>query len=225
LRSSREPVKYYGDELPRHRTTGGDALHSNFTSGSIVSRFSVSPDGFLSDDAVQGISQRAQALDPSADPLAIEMMRMIGTTYAALHRVVEPTLSEFGLSGARFSVLRVLYDADSEPLTMSELARRLSVTPPNITRLIRGLKQDGFVDQIDDGGDRRVAQIALTQSGRERFETSAPESWKQVHQSCAGLEADEKRFLIHLLAKLRLTIAARPARPELTVPEELEQVP
>jgi DNA-binding MarR family transcriptional regulator len=186
----------------------------------------VSPDGFLSDDEVQGISQRAQALDPAADPLAIEMMRMIGTAYAALHRAVEPPLSEFGLSGARFSVLRVLHDAGGGPLTMSELARRLSVTPPNITRLIRGLKQDGFVDQSNDSDDRRVAQIVITNAGRERFEESAPHSWRQLRQTCSGLSADEKRYLIHLLAKLRLTMTARPSAPEASArSEEAARVP
>jgi len=180
-----------------------------------VSTFSVSPEGFLSDRAVQEISQRAQSLDPRADPLAIEIMHMIGTTDAALHRAVEPSLSELGLSGSRINVLRVLYDANGGPLTMSELARRLSVTPPNITRHIQGLKQDGFVDQFDDGGDRRVAQIILTASGRDRFETSAPRSWEQLGQACSGLDNDEKRYLIHLLAKLRLTMLAHPSRPVL----------
>jgi DNA-binding MarR family transcriptional regulator len=185
-----------------------------------VSPFSVSPDGFLTDDEVHGISRRALALDPSADPLAIEMMRMIGTAYSALHRAVDPPLSEFGLSGARFAVLRVLHDAGGGPLTMSELARRLSVTPPNITRLIRGLKKEGFVAQSDDSDDRRVAQIVLTKAGRERFEASAPQSWRQLRQTCSGLSADEKRHLIHLLAKLRLTMSARPVSPAVTVTAE-----
>jgi MarR family 2-MHQ and catechol resistance regulon transcriptional repressor len=185
-----------------------------------VSPFSVSPDGFLTDDEVRGISRRALALDPSADPLAIEMMRMIGTAYSALHRAVDPPLSEFGLSGARFAVLRVLHDAEGGPLTMSELARRLSVTPPNITRLIRGLKKEGFVAQSNNSDDRRVAQIVLTDAGRERFEASAPQSWRQLRQTCSGLSSDEKQYLIHLLAKLRLTMTTRPVRPAVTVGAE-----
>jgi DNA-binding MarR family transcriptional regulator len=103
---------------------------------------------------------------------------------------------------------------------MSELARRLSVTPPNITRLIRGLKKEGFVAQSNDSDDRRVAQIVLTDAGRERFEASAPQSWRQLRQTCSGLSADEKQYLIHLLAKLRLTMTTRPVRPAVTVGAE-----
>ena len=87
-----------------------------------MSTFSVSSEGFLSDGAGQEISQRAQSLDPRADPLAIEIMHMIGVTDAALHRAVEPTLLELGLSGSRINVLRVLFDANGGPLTMSAIS-------------------------------------------------------------------------------------------------------
>lgn len=55
-----------------------------------------------------------------------------------------------------------------EPLTLGELAARLSCVRSNITQLVDRLEADGLVRRVDDAADRRSVRAELTERGRER---------------------------------------------------------
>src|SRR3954465_10217740 len=79
-----------------------------------------------------------------------------------------PFRSEFGIFGARYSVLRILVEAEEDSLTMSGIAHRLAVTPPNVSKLIEGLVADELVERQRGASDRRVIRVAMTDIGWER---------------------------------------------------------
>jgi len=70
---------------------------------------------------------------------------------------------KYGLTGPQCAVLRTL--AAEGLLSSASLSRRLYVTPSNITGIIDRLEKKGLVERNKKDGDRRVALIALTQSG------------------------------------------------------------
>ncbi len=74
-------------------------------------------------------------------------------------------LGRAGLSLAKFGVLSELVRSP-EPLTLSELAARLSCVRSNMTQLIDRLESDGLVRRVDDPADRRTVRAALTPLGR-----------------------------------------------------------
>jgi DNA-binding MarR family transcriptional regulator len=180
-----------------------------------MNTFTISDDGYLTESSAHQVAEASKRMAPSIDPLAIEATRMIVIAYGSLLREVAPHRAEFGLSGARYSVLRVLFETQDGQLSMSEIARRLTVTPTNVTQLINGLERDGLVERRRDAADRRVIRIGLTAAGSERFEAVAPLTLRRFHDAFAGLDTQEKRLLIHLLAKLRISRLARPADPRL----------
>src|SRR5512140_715298 len=67
---------------------------------------------------------------------------------------LEGALNELGLSMAKQSALTQLAEA-GEPLTLSDLAARLSCVRSNITQLVDRLETDGFVRRVADPQDRR----------------------------------------------------------------------
>ncbi|WP_306360568.1 MarR family winged helix-turn-helix transcriptional regulator [Nocardia sp. CC227C] len=72
-----------------------------------------------------------------------------------------------GITVDRASVplLRMLADAD-EPLRLGELAARLDVEAPHVTRQVQRLERNGFVQRVADPADRRAQRVRLTDSGR-----------------------------------------------------------
>jgi DNA-binding MarR family transcriptional regulator len=83
-------------------------------------------------------------------------------TIAGLARIVEVMLESNGLTIQKYRVLAYLAVAPASP---SELALRLRVRPPTVTRLVDGLVDRGFVERRVDESDRRRATHFLTQSG------------------------------------------------------------
>jgi DNA-binding MarR family transcriptional regulator len=80
---------------------------------------------------------------------------------------METALAGVGLSVAKHSALTKLQEA-GEPLTLSELAEKLSCVRSNITQLVDRLEADGLVRRVADPSDRRSVRAELTDLGKER---------------------------------------------------------
>jgi DNA-binding MarR family transcriptional regulator len=92
------------------------------------------------------------------------------TLMHAGHRIgarLEEALAGVGLSGAKHAALSFLVDQD-QPMSLSELAEKLTCVRSNITQLVDRLEADGLVKRIDDPADRRAVRAEVTRLGRER---------------------------------------------------------
>jgi DNA-binding MarR family transcriptional regulator len=74
-------------------------------------------------------------------------------------------LGEVGLSFTQMKALFLLQEADE--LTVKDLAARLSMSFPAMSRSVDGLVQRGFVTRREHDTDRRSKQIALLPAGRD----------------------------------------------------------
>jgi DNA-binding MarR family transcriptional regulator len=92
----------------------------------------------------------------------------------AIEDRMEKALDSVGLSMAKQSALTKLQEAGS-PLTLSELAERLSCVRSNITQLVDRLEADGLVRRVADPDDRRSVRAELTDLGVEKQAAGAAE--------------------------------------------------
>jgi DNA-binding MarR family transcriptional regulator len=102
------------------------------------------------------------------DPIAIALIH-------AAHRVearLEEALAGVGLSCAKFGALSILVTQD-EPISLSELAEKLTCVRSNVTQLVDRLEADGLVKRTDDPADRRAVRAEATGLGRERHAAGA----------------------------------------------------
>jgi DNA-binding MarR family transcriptional regulator len=102
------------------------------------------------------------------DPIAIALIH-------AAHRVearLEEALAGVGLSCAKFGALSVLVTQD-EPISLSELAEKLTCVRSNVTQLVDRLEADGLVKRTDDPADRRAVRAEVTGLGRKRHAAGA----------------------------------------------------
>lgn len=114
----------------------------------------------------------------------------------------EAALATMGLSTAKQSALTKLAES-GEPLTLSDLAARLSCVRSNMTQLVDRLEADGLVRRVDDPADRRVVRAELTPLGRKR-QVEGERLWQEAEaEVLRGLRAGEAERLVEMLRGVR----------------------
>ena len=112
-----------------------------------------------------------------------QLMRTLVRAAHAVEDRWEAGLSQVELSGPKFIALTVLIEA-GEPLSLGELAAKLTCVRSNITQLVDRLEADRLVRRVDDPTDRRGKRAEVTPLGVQR--QAAGE--RQVQKSLKGLE-------------------------------------
>ncbi len=119
-----------------------------------------------------------------------------------VHRAgVGELLAEVGLHVGQEMVLIELWERDG--LRGGELAARLGVEPPTVTKMLRRLENCGLVGRRQDPDDARSFRVFLTEEGR-RLEEPVTRCWEKVEEKTfASLDAEERRTFHELLTKVR----------------------
>ena len=113
-------------------------------------------------------------------------------------------LAEVGLHVGQEMVLIELWREDG--LRGGELAERLGVEPPTVTKMLRRLERCGLVSRRQDSEDARSFRVYLTDEGRA-LEEPVVLCWERVEEKAlAGMSAGERRSLHRLLTKVRANL-------------------
>ncbi len=110
-------------------------------------------------------------------------------------------LAEFGLHVGQEMVLIELWQADG--LRGGELACRLGVEPPTVTKMLRRLENFGLVERRPDPADARSFRVYLTPEGRALEDPVSRCFERAEEKTLAALGPSERRELARLLAKMR----------------------
>ena len=114
---------------------------------------------------------------------------------------LEEVLAEVNLSTPKFAALAKMA-AEGQPISLSDLAAKLTCVRSNITQLVDRLEKDGLVRRMDHPSDRRAVRAELTPLGRERFEAGL-EATNKVHKAIEKkLSATEQKTLEQALKAL-----------------------
>jgi DNA-binding MarR family transcriptional regulator len=113
-------------------------------------------------------------------------------------------LAEVGLHVGQEMVLIELWREDG--LRGGELAERLGVEPPTVTKMLRHLERCGLVSRRQDSEDARSFRMYLTDEGRA-LEEPVVLCWERVEEKAlAGMSAGERRSLRRLMTKVRANL-------------------
>ncbi|QBI18635.1 MarR family transcriptional regulator [Egibacter rhizosphaerae] len=76
-------------------------------------------------------------------------------------------LAPFGLTFARYEVLKLLAFSRTGRLPMGKMGERLMVHPTSVTSAVNRLEAQGLVERVPGDHDRRTTLAVLTEAGRE----------------------------------------------------------
>src|SRR5256885_16923686 len=77
------------------------------------------------------------------------------------------------------------------PLTVGELAKSERVSSPMVTKIAKGLEEEGLVTRTADPTDKRVTNLAITKDGERRLERSRSRKNAWLAKQFQSLTADE----------------------------------
>jgi DNA-binding MarR family transcriptional regulator len=114
-----------------------------------------------------------------------------------------------GLSAPRLSALSVIVYAG--PIRMSDLAAAEQVRLPTISRLVRELEREGYVERIPDENDGRVQRVQATHDGRKLLDAGRARRVRELASALSALTPGEQRTLAD--AATLLERLSRPSPP------------
>lgn len=89
-----------------------------------------------------------------------------------------------------------------EPLRLSELARRLQVALPPLSRQVRNLIDGGFLVRAEDGRDARASLLAITPLGRDALTRFATANSALLDKALSGWSDPELQALADQMHRL-----------------------
>lgn len=96
---------------------------------------------------------------------------------------------------------------EEDGLTPGQLALKLGVRPPTVTKTINRLQAQGFVEKGASQTDARVAHVSLTEAGRAAIEEIARSVKKTEKAALRGLDKKERKTLHKLLRRVEANLA------------------
>lgn len=121
---------------------------------------------------------------------------------AKAHRaLVADGLLELGLRTGQELVLAQLWREDG--LRHSQVAERVGVAPPTVTKVLKGMERAGLLMRRVDSEDARASRVWLTEYGRSLREP-VEQLWHEVEsKALQGLDGSERELLERALARIR----------------------
>lgn len=114
---------------------------------------------------------------------------------------VEEALTPFGLTFARFEILRLLGFSRGGSLPMGKISDRLQVHPASVTSAVKRLEREGLIERVTDDDDNRVVLAVLLPKGRELLEP-ATAAVNEVFETL-GLPTPQLETLVGMLDPIR----------------------
>ncbi|MEE1620343.1 MarR family winged helix-turn-helix transcriptional regulator [Zafaria sp. Z1313] len=115
---------------------------------------------------------------------------------------VEAALKEFGLSFARYELLRLLSFTRDGALPMASASARLQVHPTSTTNTVDRLERDGLARRDAHPTDGRATLVVVTERGRDVV-TQATQRLNEHVFGDPGIPSGELGQLVRILAGFR----------------------
>ncbi|MHB2016680.1 MAG: MarR family winged helix-turn-helix transcriptional regulator [Candidatus Xenobia bacterium] len=142
------------------------------------------------------------------DRPSVEVLLQLLYTHDVVMTAMGRSYSAHGLSDSAFNVLMILRSSPGG-LPLSELGALLLVSRANVTGLVDCLVQKGLVERATDDKDRRIRIARIQPAGEALLEELLPSHYELIRELLADLGTDEKRQIVELLHKLRLSVGGR----------------
>jgi DNA-binding MarR family transcriptional regulator len=145
------------------------------------------------------------AADADAILVSLRLLRFSEDLTHAFARYSEGRL---GLSSGRLALLLLLERAKDEPPRLADLARRMRVSRPTVTRLVAGLAAARLVVYRPDPDDGRARRVDLSAEGRHLLRRLVPAHARRLAALTHHLTQAERREFERLLEKVRSGLGA-----------------
>lgn len=148
-----------------------------------------------------------------------EIIDNIRRVFQAVNEYSKKAERETGLTGPQLWAIKVI--ADSAPIKMSELARRMYLHPATVVGIVDRLEGHGLVVRTRSQEDRRVVEIELSDQGRELVAKSPEVAQGLLVKGLEILDDEELLRISTELERLVQILGAQEVPPKLLLSTEV----
>lgn len=175
----------------------------------------------MSHGTPHGADPSARPNTPSGPSPGETGLRSLVQAFGLIQRIMLPYFTSFGLSAAKWGILRALQRAEGEgleELRLTDVSSRMLIQPPGVTAVVARLRNEGLVRIRLSPADRRSRLVSLTPRGRRLVERVLVGHPERVQRLVSGLSEPEQAEFARLVGRLneglrRLADAESDARP------------
>lgn len=140
----------------------------------------------------------------SEDP-AVAFQPAFWAAKRVLARASAHAFARHGVFEGQQYILRCLWDEDG--LAPGELARRLDLATPTVTRAAARMEAAGLLQRVPHERDRRLVRLFLTDRGRTLEKEIGREIDNLTERALASLDSSERAALVRFLGAIRDNLA------------------
>ena len=129
-----------------------------------------------------------------------DVFRALGNVVRVVRARMDRALQRSGLRLGQYQVLRHLWDDDG--LTPREIADRLTVEMPTVTRTVQRMVRDGLVERQAHPDDARSVRIYLTKRGQDLRAELAETVAEQTEYAMRGFSPGERTTFVTMLERI-----------------------
>jgi DNA-binding MarR family transcriptional regulator len=99
------------------------------------------------------------------------MLRSIRRIIRRVSQYSRDLSGHIGLTVPQLMCLKAIAETEAESVTVSQVSRRVSLSPATVSRIVDRLVRKGLVERQRGESDRRKVYVTLTVAGLERYQT------------------------------------------------------
>ncbi|WP_409340720.1 MarR family winged helix-turn-helix transcriptional regulator [Paenibacillus sp. MBLB4367] len=146
-----------------------------------------------------------------------EQVKQLAETFERFAKADWRNKKLWGLNASEIRVLLCINDLSgqgSHGAHVSDISKKLHVTSPTVTQMIKSLAAGGYIERTTDPSDRRIADIRLTEKG-EAVARKAGERFAAIFSGLIAFLGEERSdTLIGLLTQVHAYFDANVKLPE-----------
>lgn len=120
-----------------------------------------------------------------------------------LTRIYDAELRPFGLKASQLSLLVLV--AKAGPIRRIDIGKCLHLDPSTLTRNLKIMLINGWIQEIEDGEDGRGLPVQITAQGRDLLNQVGP-SWRKAQTRTEKFLGEDGATLLRKLATNRMEV-------------------
>jgi DNA-binding MarR family transcriptional regulator len=105
------------------------------------------------------------------------------------------------------AILHILSEDDSKSYRLNDLAQRLAIEAPSVTRKTQELEAAGYLQRVPDLNDRRAVSLRITKNGKAVSKRLKAEQQKLFAEVIADWPASERKAFVNLFLRFSQRLA------------------
>jgi DNA-binding MarR family transcriptional regulator len=146
------------------------------------------------------MKQHKDIIDRIAGECLLRRVRMLNRVLMGIY---DHELRPFGLKATQLTLLVAV--AKVGPVRRIEIGKRLHLEPSTLTRNLKIMLTNGWIQEIADGEDGRGLPVQITVQGRDLLNQIGP-SWRKAQTRTEKFLGDDGATLLRKLAENRIEL-------------------